>query len=154
MASGESPDLRNEVLLINGTSVTTLSNIGLPWNLRGIWFATSHFYYVVGDGIYTATSPNPARWSGETEILTPYTTTCVRGNGANDVFIAGSFGEVLHYNGSTWQSFRSQTAIPDGAFSRLAVKGNLVIAVGGASGQAIAVVGKRSAKEVISISNK
>ncbi len=154
IASGESPDLRNDVLLINGTSVITLSNGGLPGYLRGIWFTTNQSYYVVGDGIYGATSPNPTQWSGETEILTPYTTTCVRGNKANDVFVAGAYGEILHFNGSTWQSFRPQTAIPDGAFTGLAVRGNLVIAVGGSSGQAIADVGKRSGKEVISMSNK
>lgn len=143
VASGDSQDPQSKVLLISRSSVTTLSSVGLPGQLRSIWFVADQIYYVVGDGIYTASKSSPARWYGETEILTPYTTTGVRGNGANDVFIAGAYGEILHYNGSTWRSFRTQTAISDGAYTALAVKGSLVIAVGGSSGKAIAAIGKR-----------
>ena len=143
IASGESPGQESKVLSINGSLVTTLSGGGLPWSLGGIWFAPNQFYCAVGDGIFVAMSSNSTEWSIEPIEVTPYYTSCVRGNAGNDVFIAGSFGELLHYNGSTWHSYIAKTTIASGSFGALAVRGNLVIAVGLSNPRAIAAVGRR-----------
>jgi hypothetical protein len=35
--------------------------------------------------------------------ITHYATTEIRGNGLNDIFVSGAFGEFLHFNGVSWE---------------------------------------------------
>ncbi len=65
------------------------------------------------------------------------------GNGLNDVFIVGAFGEFLHWNGASWKSFIGQTGLVDGCYTSIAVKRDEVIAVGLTSSRAVIAVGKR-----------
>lgn len=107
-----------------------------------MWFVPNRHYYVVGSGIYEKERLSDSAWKNGPRDITTYYTGSVRGNHQNDVFIVGSFGEVLHYNGVHWQSYKSETALRNGTFGSVAVKGNLVIASGFDGAQAVILVGK------------
>jgi hypothetical protein len=132
--------LDKTILQIQGTSVTSLSTDSIQYELFSTWFVPNHHYYVVGDGIYEKSSLSEKQWKNNPLDITHYATTKIRANGLNDIFVVGAFGEVLHYNGSSWVSYRSHTALNNGAYSGLAVKG---IAVGGDGSKAIIAVGRR-----------
>ena len=74
--------------------------------------------------------------------VTSYYTESIRGNGINDIFASGAFLELVHFNGSTWHSYRDEIPVTNGSI-RIAVKGNLVIAVGLSGQYAVAIVGRR-----------
>ena len=67
----------------------------------------------------------------------------LRGSADNDVFVAGDFGELLHYSGKTWHSYRTEVGLVGGVYYGLAVKGDIVIAVGEDPPNGVIVVGKR-----------
>lgn len=69
---------------------------------------------------------------------------CIRGNGLNDIIVVGAFGEVIHFNGLAWKSIKNATTtLINGAYSRVAVKGNLVVAVGNDDIKGVILVGQR-----------
>ncbi|MDE3058425.1 MAG: glucosyl transferase [Bacteroidota bacterium] len=119
------------ILSIRGETVTKISDAPIAYDLFAVWFVPEKHYYVIGDGIYEKNMLSDSLWANSVQQITTYYTTSVRGNGTNDVFIAGAFGEFLHWNGESWKSLRVQTALSNGAFTSVAVKGNLVVAVGG-----------------------
>lgn len=132
-----------KLLRITGTTVSTVSDSGLSFALSGIWFLPNEIYYLVGGGIYySGTVGTGTIWKGELSAVTPYYTEDVRGNGPNDVFVVGDYGEILHFNGASWRSFRSETGLTNGRYRRVAVAGNLVIAVGDEGDQAVVAVGR------------
>jgi hypothetical protein len=66
----------------------------------------------------------------------------VKGNGLNDVMVVGAYGEVLHWNGVSWRSYRDITGL-NGSYTSVAVDGNFVIAVGQNDTQAVVAIGRR-----------
>jgi len=133
-----------KVLRLDRTSVTTVSDSGLSTNLSGIWFQPDGRWYIVGDGIFDAISPDPTTiWNASINTVTTFYTEAVRGNSVNDLFVVGSSGEVLHYNGKTWKSFRDRTLLRDGSYRSVAVKGRIVMAVGFENDRAIVARGMR-----------
>jgi hypothetical protein len=155
VASGYSPTEGKKLLFIEGSTVTAIPDSGLSWSLYGLWFVPGQHYYVVGAGIGQKNELFSSWWplldthawsvypSGE---VTSYLSAGVRGTGANDVFVVGSFMECVHFNGSTWHNYRDQIASANGSFSRIAIKGNLAIAVGAIDQQGVAVIGRRTTK--------
>jgi hypothetical protein len=133
------------ILSINGTTASHISSAPLvPDLLYGVWFIPNRHYYVVGDGIYEKHLLSESTWKNGNLDITKYATTKVKGNGINDVFVVGAYGEFLHYNGVRWQSYIGTTGI-DGVYSSVALYGNLVIAVGeNSSQQAVVLIGKRN----------
>jgi len=146
IASSYTPSRQERKLLqINPVTkaVTSVSDSGLALDLESVWFVPSQHYYVVGDGIYEKGKLTENIWTAHLLDITPYYTTRVRGNASNDVFIVGAFGECLHWNASSWYSYRNVTGLADGVFGGLAVKENTVV-IGGQTGQdAIVMIGKR-----------
>ncbi|MCI0551130.1 MAG: glucosyl transferase, partial [Anaerolineae bacterium] len=59
----------------------------------------------------------------------------------------GAFGDVLHYNSKSWRSYRETTALAQGAYFSVAVKGDRVFAVGENLDRAVVLRGKRMAKQ-------
>ncbi|MCL4708742.1 hypothetical protein KJ068_26580 [bacterium] len=110
-----------------------------------MWFVPNRHYYVVGSGIYEKERLSDSAWKNGPRDITTYYTDSVRGNHQNDVFIVGSFGEVLHYNGVSWRSYRSETALHNGNLrgGGVDVKGELVVAAGLDEAQAVILVGRR-----------
>ena len=131
------------ILRFSGGNVTSLSTSQMPYELFGIWFIPNEHYYAVGDGIYEKRNLWDTSWLNGPLDITRYVITKVRGNATNDVFAVGAFGEVIHYNGSSWTSYISQTGLTNGSYAGLGVKGNTVIAVGLDGGLAVAAVGKK-----------
>jgi hypothetical protein len=81
-------------------------------------------------------------WSNQYSNVTEYYINCIRGNDVNDIVAVGAFGEVHHYNGKRWKSFKTETGL-NGTYHSVAIKGNLIVAVGFEEQQAVILVGKR-----------
>jgi hypothetical protein len=129
--------------LTNG--VSQLDTSGLAISLHAIWFVPNKLYLSGGDGLYHKDNIySTYSWQMyPVGPVTNYYTERICGNDVNDIFIAGDFLELLHYNGSSWYNYRTEIQQANGAFGGVALKGNLVIAVGLTGSNAIAVVGRR-----------
>ena len=113
--------------------------------MAGIWFSPQREYYAVGAGIHRKRSLNDSAWVVYPPgVVTSAGSWGVRGSDINDVFVAGSFGEVVHFNGVSWRSYFERHHLPTGALGPVAVTEHLVIAVGhlGSNGGA-ALIGRR-----------
>jgi hypothetical protein len=132
-----------KILQITGTSASPISDSPILWPLSGVWFVPYKHYYVVGSGIYEKKYFTDNSWLNNPLDITPYYTTRVRGNEINDVLVCGAYGELLHFNGLTWKSYRTEVGLSNGAYSTIAVKNNLVIAVGEDNSHAALAIGRR-----------
>ena len=129
----------------DGLTIETLPDSGLSWSLSSVWFVAGEKYYVAGAGIYQKTNLNTTnQWEryppGE---VTSFFTNSIRGNAANDIFAVGAFGEIVHYNGQTWQNYFTATQLATGGYFGVDIKGDLVVSVGQLFNQGIIAVGKR-----------
>jgi hypothetical protein len=131
------------IFSITGNSTTQISSTPIQYELFGAWFVPNRHYYVVGSGIYEKRLLSESSWKDIAGGITRNFTTKMRGNGLNDVFVVGAFGECLHYNGVTWKSYIDETGFSSGAYTSVAVKGNLVVVGGGANANAIITIGRR-----------
>jgi hypothetical protein len=131
------------ILRINGNIVTSLSYDSIPYRIHGIWFKPNQKYYVVGSGIYSKHSIlTREAWQWHHLSLTNYYINDIDGNDVNDIIACGAYGELLHFNGVSWNSYISQTFM-SGAYTRVSLKGNLFIVVGYKTPLAVVTVGKR-----------
>jgi hypothetical protein len=128
---------------IKGTQAIQISYAPIPWDIFGIWFVPNQHYYVFGSGIYEKNSLSDSLWKNNSLDITRHSTTKIKGNGLNDVFAVGSFGDCLHWNGESWKSYIEQTGLSNGSFGSVAIKGNLVIAVGENNNQGVITIGRR-----------
>ena len=123
--------------------VSAVSDSGIPYSLHGVWFKEGGPYYVVGSGMYTKRDlAKPGAWKWLHPTVTPYYTYAIRGNAINDIFVCGSFGELLHFNGSTWRSYRNVTGSIT-ALYEVSCSVNIVAAVGYVQPHAVVVIGRR-----------
>ena len=108
-----------------------LNQTGLEQIYSPLWFKSGKRYYIVGDGLYEKTY-NSTVWVNlnEDKIITQYFMESVRGTGVNDVMVVGDFGECLHYNGISWESFVNRTSLSNGAYFRVDIEENIIVAVG------------------------
>ncbi len=132
-----------KILSINGTSVTTISDNPITRELTGLWFIPNRHYYVVGEGIFEKHILSDTSWKDNGFDISNYYTTKITGNDINDVFIVGSFGECLHFNGVSWKSFREGYTAINGSYGDTKTRGKLVITVGYVNNKACALIGKR-----------
>jgi hypothetical protein len=135
------------IVQLSGNSAASVQTTGLPSNLSSIWSANGKEWYVCGDGLHQTRSLDSS-WQSIAGLPSTYMES-MRGNGPNDIFIAGDFGLMLHFNGSTWNDLTQQVNIPNCVFYAVGVKGNTVVAVGsvvtgGVAGGAIIVMGRRN----------
>lgn len=108
----------------------SLQNVSVG-SLNGVWFKSGRKYFVVGNGIYSKTNiVNKENWVPLHSGLTQYYTYSIRGTELNNIFICGSFGESLHFNGYSWQTFRNLPGFYNAEFLRADVKQNIIVAVG------------------------
>lgn len=104
-----------------------------------VWFTSTSQVYVCGGGIYRFEN---GTWISMANGLPSIFLNRVRGNGDNDLVVAGDFGVVAHYNGVSWQVY-NQLQLPDGNYESIAIRNNLVIAVGWYNGQGYIAIGRR-----------
>lgn len=132
------------LISLNGTAARFLPDSGLSNFLYDIWFVPGTPYYIVGAGIHWKASLVDPVWqrypSGE---VTSYMSSRIRGSASNDIFVVGSFCEIVHYNGSTWHNYQDELALLNGVLGGVDVKGNRVIAVGSLGQEALIAVGRR-----------
>ena len=144
LAVGTSNYPLNKIILsINGNTVTSLPTSPIEFELSSIWFVPFVYYYVAGDGIFEKNSLSDSSWKNGPLDITKYGITKIRGNGLNDIFAVGAFGEVLHYNRESWKSYINETGLSNGSYAGLAVKGDLIVAVGSNNQQAVVLIGRR-----------
>jgi len=132
------------ILKISGTSVSALNSNAIDQALTGTWLESNDAYWVVGGGMYEKHSLGDSSWAQVPTTVTPKFTEAVRGNAWNDIVIVGDFGVVLHYDGSTWMNYSTVTGFSVGVYYSVAMKGNLIMAVGANPPNAIALIGRRT----------
>ncbi|MCD4693012.1 MAG: hypothetical protein K8R79_08870 [Calditrichales bacterium] len=133
-----------EILQINGLEVNILPNEGIPWAIKGILFKPGIRYYVAGSGIYTKRDIHSNKpWKAIHHGVTNYHLEGIRGNDINDFILCGHFGEILHFNGMTWKSYRETVNIKNTIFYEAAVKDDIIAAVGSNPPNAVIVFGRR-----------
>ncbi|PID55928.1 MAG: hypothetical protein CR986_10565, partial [Ignavibacteriae bacterium] len=133
---------KKQILKIQGYNVEEVTTDGLQFSISGIWGIVDKVYYVVGSGIYKKKDiedNNP--W--EELYETRYYSYSVDGQAVNDVVCCGASGELLHYNGSKWLSFKEQTFLDYGDLLRVKIKDNIIVSVGYNNPKAVIVLGKR-----------
>ena len=60
---------------------------------------------------------------------------------ANDIVVVGAFGDVLHFNGSTWKQYPELRIA--GSLFKVAFSHQIVAAVGYVGNRAAVVIGRR-----------
>jgi hypothetical protein len=126
----EGPERKILTLKNNSVSELPTDNIA-DGSLDGIWFESNRKYFVVGNGIYTKQNISDTNsWNSSLDNLTPYYSYAVRGSSLNNIFICGSFGDVLHFNGHSWKTYRNIPGFYNTEFYNLAIKNNVVVIVG------------------------
>ena len=118
-----------------------------------LWSSRDRLHAVCPDFIYMQSLTNPAVWdtlylpppSAERTIGLPI---CATGRADNDVFYAGHYATVLHYNGRDLRFYNEiPRRFPEGCiFYDIAVTPNHVFIVGQHNGYPILVKGTRAAR--------
>ncbi len=139
----EGPERKIFTIKNNIVEELSTTNI-LQGSIHGIWFKPGKKYYVVGNGIYTKKNiTDSIEWDASLDYLTPYYSYAIRGSSFNNIFICGSYGDVLHYNGHTWASFRNTPGFFDADFYNVEVKRDIVIMVGQRFSSGFITMGKK-----------
>jgi hypothetical protein len=133
-----------KILRLSPTQAIAIPDSGIQVTLNGIWFKPDRHYYVVGGGMFDKLSSSSLKpWRALHPGITSVYTRGIAGAGLNDVVVCGSFGEVLHYNGYTWKSFRSHIGLTNADLRAVAVREHTVFIVGYLPPRAIVVRARR-----------
>jgi hypothetical protein len=144
VAAQQFVSFEKRILRITPADVSTVSDSGIPYSIHGIWFRGGGPYYVVGSGMYRkldVVAEGP--WQPLHPGITPYYIYAIGGNAVNDILACGSFGELLHFNGMSWRSYRNTPGFSSLELYEISCRDNLVIAVGYDQPRAAVVVGRR-----------
>jgi len=130
-------DLNEEERILkitNATKVDTISWIGRE--VVSIWTPDETHLYACGDGVFENDG------NGWKEMVTGASifTNSMRDNANNDIVVVGGFGFIAHWNGS---SFRIYPPAMDVIYRSVAMKGNMIVAVGTTGAQGVVTIGKR-----------
>ncbi len=120
-------------------------------------------FRALGNAFSIWMSPQGTLWAlGESYVFRPFVShqavrginpkqailRAIKGTADNDVWVAGSAGAVMHFNGSTWQTYNSSELGIAGVYTSyrtIAAKGNTVV-IGGWTSEpehAILTIGRR-----------
>jgi hypothetical protein len=129
----------SKILSVENDRASELTTSGLEsWGVEGIWFVPDRQYFIIGDRVWKTRSPE-GNWILDDRLPRLFSTS-VRGQALNDYVVGGAFWLLAHNNGASWQTYFPRTS---GSFGGVAIKGNLVIAVGDIGNRAVAVQGRR-----------
>ena len=135
----------SQVISIDEDNTTKfLNSNGIGIAISSIWFKPGIQYYIVGNGLYEKTYKHSASWVdlNKNRSITSNFMETIRGNGFNDIIVAGAFGEIIHFNGLQWKSLKqAATELSHGEYYRVAVKGNMVAAAGYNQNQGVILIG-------------
>jgi len=143
-AAKRTVNLEKKILKIEGTKVAEVPVTGIQYSISGIWGKPGSIYYAVGGGMYKKKEINSTEpWEGFHEGTTRYYIYSIDGQESNDIVCSGSYGELLHYNGSSWKSYQPETAISAGALLSVKMKDDMIVSVGYENPNAVIIIGKR-----------
>jgi hypothetical protein len=130
IASNLYSNMGRTVCKIETGKVVSLLSDGLSAYFSSIWFVSRRLYYIVGLGIYKKGNLNEPLWNRfPLGVINNYYSYCVKGNSFNNVIIVGSFGEVVHFNGVSWNKY-NQTYNLGCEYNRVSIKNNSAVFVG------------------------
>ena len=139
--------LDREIFRIKNNYVQNISTVPIMWPISTVWFISNRQYYVAGAGVYQKRLIQDGQWKNHVLDITTFTTTSIRGNSTNDVIGVGAFGDFLHFNGIGWKNDYEEPLLSNGSYTEVAVKSNLVVAVGSnqtsLNSEAIVLIGRR-----------
>ncbi|MDD5061839.1 MAG: hypothetical protein PHN44_06115 [Candidatus Marinimicrobia bacterium] len=138
MVSSDQDNWSSNFIIYEGGKIR---NIDFPDTCMQAVYATAwNDVYLVGEGMlyYDGRKINDSPWPDE---LPMNLLQAVRGNGPNDIFLAGHMGTVIHYNGKTWQYY--QDLFEANALYAISVKNDCIVAVGLGGQQGIIYHGVR-----------
>ena len=128
----------------NTQKVTQLPTQPINGTLSSVWFKPNSKYFVTGGGgNFEKYNLSEINWKHSIVSILRYSILKIRGNELNDIFGAGGGGEVLHFNGKTTKSYYNIAKLVNGNYYSIAVKNNLVIAVGEDNPTAVILIGNR-----------
>ena len=136
---------QSKVLQIKNDKVTEIPADGLPPSLCSVWFKDLNKVYIAGDGDFLKNLNNgEEKWNMFSENITHYWSYAVKGNDLNDIFLAGSFGDILHFNGKSWKAYLGNgVEYSNGNLYGMDIKGNTMCAVGTTGPVSVVVLGQR-----------
>ena len=138
--------LYNESFSLPRNSLLKFSNNNVeiqptPDNLAeasSIWLADDNILFISGTGLFRRAF---GTWSEITDFgRLPINR--IRGNGLNDIFVAGSHSIIAHFNGVAWTRY-TDLNINNAVFGSIAAGKNIVIIAGFLYDRSIVVIGKR-----------
>ncbi len=130
------------LVMINENTAKVLSLAGFGnTQTQTIWFEAGRKYYLGGRHIYTKNNLDETEWK-KIEMDNLYIQK-IRGQGLNDIVASCTWGELLHYNGANWKSYKNELGTFYGWYSSIKIKDNMVVAVGFENTSAKIIVGKR-----------
>ncbi|MFA4907672.1 MAG: hypothetical protein WC602_05370 [archaeon] len=119
-----------------------IRNIDFPDTCMQAVYATAwNDVYLVGQGLLYYDGRKISDWPWP-NTLPRNLLQAIRGNGPNDIFLAGHLGTVIHYNGKTWKYYDSLNNT-NTLLGAIAVKNDIIVAVGGYGQQACIYYGVR-----------
>ena len=142
VASNILQSYEKEVIEIKNNNSELLNKEGINWTLSSVWFKPNRKYYVVGSGIYEKSNLRKEEWKGDSPFITTYHVNKIKGKNSNNIFIAGAFGELLHFNGVSWKSYINETGF-NGTLLSLDVNKDLICAVGYEGAQAKIIISNK-----------
>jgi hypothetical protein len=122
--------------ITNGNNVDSIEWVGRE--VGSVWTPDGTHLYTAGDGVFENDGSGWKEMNTGASIFT----SSVRGNANNDFVVVGGFGFIAHWNGADFNIF---PAPMDAIYTRVAMKGDMVVAVGmaGSTEQAVITVGRR-----------
>ncbi len=138
----------SNVLEVSDHKILTISPGGridsVHWDtgrrVNSIWTNNPQVLYTSGGGVF---NNKTGKWQEETSLPLYYTNR-IRGNGLNDIFVAGDIGLLAHFNGVRWKVYKEFLQKPVTAFNSISVGPNMFVAVGFNGDASLIVVGTRN----------
>jgi hypothetical protein len=128
---------------IEGSSIKEQPTNGIQSGIRSFWSKNGNLSYIVGHGLFRKYDINSSNSWKDIGDITRYYLYSIDGVNYNDIISSGSFGELLHFNGNTWRSYRNVTQLEAGAWKAVKIKDNIIVAVGYDNPKAKILIGKR-----------
>jgi len=142
IAANRALNFNKAILRINSlNNIILLSTDGIPYSIHSIWFKNKT-YYVVGSGMYKKNDiTSSIDWQSLHQGISNYYLESISGNDLNDIIVCGDFGELIHFNGVTWKSYRDNFS--GILLGEVLLKNDLVVIVGFDGQKAFITLGQR-----------
>ncbi len=133
------------ILTLKEKKFSSLPSTPVSSDISSIWFGPDfrQYYISTGEGIFHKAVLSASSWRRISFAESSrYYLNRIRGLAGNDIFFVGHYGEVLHYNGLSFRSYRAYTD-RGGVYNSLDVSKERIIAVGHDGRAGVIAVGLR-----------